>query len=202
MPDNRHSTSLDARRNTSVRPAGHTPAEPYTPSLSGRACPNLTRHVFPENPHGEKILHEGGRAVLRPSAQTFFAGGRGARKRPRTRTAPPVRPKRSAGHRCQRARKAPRFCWHFGHRLATMAGMAKALEIAAVREHCPVSAVRLDVVHFRGRVRSPRRAHSRQKGSRRSCPGRRSSVHSGVRYIQCQDLAASLRLSLGRWRSQ
>ena len=40
---------------------------------------------------------------------------------------------------------------HFGHRLATMAGMAKALEIAAVREHCPVSAVRLDVVHFRGR---------------------------------------------------
>ena len=66
------STSLDARRNTSVRPAGHTPAEPYTPSLSG-------------------------------------------------------------------------------HRLATMAGMAKALEIAAVREHCPVSAVRLDVVHFRGR---------------------------------------------------
>ena len=40
---------------------------------------------------------------------------------------------------------------HFGHRLATMAGMAKALEIAAVREHRPVSAVRLDVVHFRGR---------------------------------------------------
>lgn len=40
---------------------------------------------------------------------------------------------------------------YFGHRLATMAGMAKALEIAAVREHCPVSAVRLDVVHFRGR---------------------------------------------------
>ena len=31
-----------------------------------------------------------------------------------------------------------------------MAGMAKALEIAAVREHCPVSAVRLDVVRLCG----------------------------------------------------
>ena len=40
---------------------------------------------------------------------------------------------------------------HFGHRLAAVTGMAKALEIAAVCEHCPVSAVRLDVVHFRGR---------------------------------------------------
>ena len=40
---------------------------------------------------------------------------------------------------------------HFSHRLATVAGMAKALKIAAIHEHCPVSAVRLDVVHFRGR---------------------------------------------------
>ena len=40
---------------------------------------------------------------------------------------------------------------HFSHRLATVAGMAKALKIATIHEHCPVSTVRLDVIHFRGR---------------------------------------------------
>ncbi len=35
VPDNRHSTSLDARRNTSVRPAGHS-SRTIPPSLSGR----------------------------------------------------------------------------------------------------------------------------------------------------------------------
>ena len=29
--------------------------------------------------------------------------------------------------------------------------MAKALKIATIHEHCPVSTVRLDVIHFRGR---------------------------------------------------
>ena len=40
---------------------------------------------------------------------------------------------------------------HFCQRLSAMAGMTKALQVATVREYRPVSAVRLDVVHFRGR---------------------------------------------------
>ena len=51
-------------------------------------------------------------------------------------------------------------------------------------------------------VRIPCRAHSRQNGSFRSCDGRRSSSHSGVRYIQCQDLASALRRSFGLWAAQ
>lgn len=47
-----------------------------------------------------------------------------------------------------------------------------------------------------------RPAASRQNGSFRSCDGRRSSSHSGVRYIQCQDLASSLRRSFGLWAAQ
>ena len=56
----------------------------------------------------------------------------------------------------------------------------------------------------RGSPGGYRTAHSRQNGSRRSCPGRRSSVHSGVEYIQRQDRDASLRraASLGLCAAQ
>ena len=58
---------------------------------------------------GEKIFYEGGRAVLRHSAQTFLPGeGSQGFLRPRTR--PARAPKRSADHRRQRARKAFCFC--------------------------------------------------------------------------------------------
>ena len=116
------------------------------------ACPNLTRHIFPENPHGEKILHEGGRAVLRHSAQTFFAGGGGGAQGNAAHTHPP-RPCAQAFCRSpppagtQSILLLPHFC----QRLSAMAGMTKALQVATVREYRPVSAVRLDVVHFRGR---------------------------------------------------
>lgn len=60
------------------------------------------------------------------------------------------------------------------------------------------------LVRRRGSPGGYRTAHSRQNGSRRSCPGRRSSVHSGVEYIQRQDRDASLRraASLGLCAAQ
>lgn len=45
-------------------------------------------------------------------------------------------------------------------------------------------------------TRRPRRAHSRQNGSRSSCVGRRSRRHSSVAYIQRHDFDSSLRRSL------
>ena len=72
---------------------------------------------------------------------------------------------------------------HFSHRLATVAGMAKALKIATIHEHCPVSAVRLDVIHFRGRcpVSVPstlpaKRLSQELSGAQIVCPFRRG-VH-------------------------
>lgn len=44
-------------------------------------------------------------------------------------------------------------------------------------------------------TRRPRRAHSRQNGSRSSCVGRRSRRHSSVAYIQRHDFDSSLRRS-------
>ena len=60
------------------------------------------------------------------------------------------------------------------------------------------------LVRRRGSPGGYRTAHSRQNGSRRSCPGRSSSVHSGVEYIQRQDRDASLRraASLGLCAAQ
>ena len=60
------------------------------------------------------------------------------------------------------------------------------------------------LVRRRGSPGGYRTAHSRQNGSRRSCPGRRSSVHSGVEYIQRQDRDDSLRraASLGLCAAQ
>lgn len=150
---------------------------------------------------GKNLARRGacGLAPLRPN---FFCRGEGCKETPRTRTRPARAPKRSAGHRCQRARKAPRFCcisaivlrlWQEWQRLWRLLRSVNTAQSPRCGWMWSTSVAG---------VRSPRRAHSRQKGSRRSCPGRRSSVHSGVRYIQCQDLAASLRLSLGRWRSQ
>ena len=98
----------------------------------------------------KNLARRRGRAVLRPSAQTFFAGGGGQGNAAHTH---PPRPCAQAFRwsSLPAGTQSASLLLHFGHRLATMAGMAKALEIAAVREHCPVSAVRLDVVHFRGR---------------------------------------------------
>lgn len=60
------------------------------------------------------------------------------------------------------------------------------------------------LVRRRGSPGGYRTAHSRQNGSRRSCPGRSSSVHSGVEYIQRQDRDDSLRraASLGLCAAQ
>ena len=57
---------------------------------------------------GKNLARRGacGLASLRPN---FFCRGEGGKETPRTRTRPARAPKRSAGHRCQRARKAPRF---------------------------------------------------------------------------------------------
>ena len=143
---------------------------------------------------GKKSCTKGacGLAAGRPN----FAG-EGCKKH-RARTRPARAPKRSAGHRCQRARKAPRFCCISAIVFATMAGMAKALEIA-LRS---VNTASLRGAAGCGPLPWPasglRAGHSWQKRLAKELSGRRSSVHSGVRYIQCQDLAASaLRLSLG-----
>ena len=64
----------------------------------------------PENPGGEKFSREGRPAVLRHSARTFFGRGEGCKEAPRPRARPARAPKRSVGHRRQRARKASRFC--------------------------------------------------------------------------------------------
>ncbi|MEI3122474.1 MAG: hypothetical protein V8S81_01415 [Oscillospiraceae bacterium] len=47
------------------------------------------------------------------------------------------------------------------------------------------------------RTRMPCFAHSRQYGSRKSWPGRRSSRHSGVEYIQCQNTLSAPRCGRG-----
>ena len=87
---------------------------------------------------------------MRHSAQTFFAGGWVAR------ISAPAHPSRPCAQAFCRSSppagtQSISLLPNFSHRLATVAGMAKALKIAAIHEHCPVSAVRLDVVHFRGR---------------------------------------------------
>ena len=99
---------------------------------------------------GKKSCTKGGVRSCVPPPKLFLPGGGGQGNAAHTH---PPRPCAQAFRwsSLPAGTQSASLLLHFGHRLATMAGMAKALEIAAVREHCPVSAVRLDVVHFRGR---------------------------------------------------
>ena len=80
--------------------------------------------------------------------------------------------------------------WQRWHRLSRLAGSVNSAQSPLWSRMWSTSVAR---------TRSPRRAHSRQKGSRSSWPGRRSSVHTGREYQPCQ-AADSLRAAcLGLW---
>lgn len=159
-------------------------------------------------PRGEKISREGGRAVLRRSAETFLTRGAGSARNPLRASAhvqPHMRAPKAAGNQDRyRRRNASHF--------ARLSAMVLRLWQEWQRLCRLLRSVNFDQSPLCGStwstsvalVRIPRCAHSRQNGSLRSCSGRRSSTHSGVRYIQCQDLDSSLRrvLSLGLWAAQ
>ena len=101
---------------------------------------------------GKKSCTKGGvRSCVTPP-KLFLPGGGGGAQGNAAHTHPP-RPCAQAFCRSpppagtQSILLLPHFC----QRLSAMAGMTKALQVATVREYRPVSAVRLDVVHFRGR---------------------------------------------------
>ncbi len=160
-------------------------------------CPNRTPP--PRISGGEKISCEGGPAVSCGFPKTFSPRGEGPQGSPR---GPPVRAcaqscRRSAGHRrrfcarvCHSSRAVFRL-WQEWHRLSRLLRSQKTAQspLWSVMWSTSVALVRI-----------PLRAHSRQNGSFSSCVGRRSLVHSSVRYIQCHDCASSLRLPvrLGR----
>ena len=111
--------------------------------------PPFSQSPGPNLPWGKNLLRRGacGLASLRPN---FFAGGGVAR------ISAPAHPSRPCAQAFCRSpppagTQSILFLPHFCQRLSAMAGMTKALQVATVREHRPVSAVRLDVVHFRGR---------------------------------------------------
>ena len=71
-------------------------------------------------------------------------------------SAAPARPSRPCAQAFRRSSppagtQSALFLPHFCHGFPTVAGMAEALQVAAVCEHRPVSTVRLDVIHLRGR---------------------------------------------------
>ena len=112
--------------------------------------PPFSQSSVPNLPWGKNLLRRGacGLTPLRPN---FFWPGGGVQG-----SAAPARPSRPCAQAFRRSSppastQSISLLPHFSHRLATVAGMAKALKIAAIHEHCPVSAMRLDVIHFRGR---------------------------------------------------
>ena len=111
-----------------------------------------TPYIPGKSSWGTNLARRGacGLAALRPNF--FCRGGGGGAQGNAAHTHPP-RPCAQAFCRSpppagtQSILLLPHFC----QRLSAMAGMTKALQVATVREYRPVSAVRLDVVHFRGR---------------------------------------------------
>ena len=125
-------------------PSRCAPAAP----LPRRSAPPSRRRTAAESPVGKKSCTEGGPRYSRQRRKLQEAGGRGqgtpqarawASVRPSVRQFPPrsVPPKRSV------------FA-HFRRSLAAVATMAKALEVAWIREHSPVAFVIPDVIHIRG----------------------------------------------------
>ena len=127
----------------------HSSRTIYSLALCG-ACPNRTRPKPPKIPVGKNSRVKGGLRSYATPPELFLTGG-GLQG-----SAAPARPSRPCAQAFCRSSppagtQSISLLPHFSHRLATVAGMAKALKIATIHEHCPVSAVRLDVIHFRGR---------------------------------------------------
>lgn len=167
--------------------------------------------VYPpiaKNPRGENFSCDGGHAVLRTPAETFLAGGGVSARIPASMTRMYAlcarAPKRPADQRRYRLRRAALFChissavlrlWHAWHRLWRLLRSVNLDQSPRCGSMWSTSVAR---------TRRPFLEHSRQNGSRRSCMGRMSWVHSSVEYIQRQALDSSLRrsLSLGLCASQ
>ena len=90
----------------------------------------------------------GGPAVSAAKSQTFLTGGRPEKIPARCLRAAPERPSLPPLLR-KLLRRTPVVFVHFPRRLAAMAAVAQALQIAPVAESCPVSLVVHDVVHVR-----------------------------------------------------
>ena len=127
----------------------HSSRTIYSLALCG-ACPIRTRPKPPKIPVGKNSRVKGGLRSYATPPELFLTGG-GLQG-----SAAPARPSRPCAQAFRRSSppagtQSISLLPHFSHRLATVAGMAKALKIATIHEHCPVSTVRLDVIHFRGR---------------------------------------------------
>ena len=103
------------------------------------------RAFFPTSEgRGEKIPHEGGLAVLHLSSQNFLAPGGGMQRSPR---APSRRGNHAGAPKRSAVFAAPPV--NFRRSFSAVAAVAQALEVRAVGEHRPISAVIRDMIHIR-----------------------------------------------------
>lgn len=161
----------------------------------------------PDSPWGENPTRLGACGLTHPGRNFPGRGGVSARipaSMTRMYALCARAPKRPADQRRYRLRRAALFChissavlrlWHAWHRLWRLLRSVNLDQSPRCGSMWSTSVAR---------TRRPFLEHSRQNGSRRSCMGRMSWVHSSVEYIQRQALDSSLRrsLSLGLCASQ
>lgn len=178
------------------------------PSESGTIAPQLPEsaavrrrlYFAAVSPWGENPARRGGRGIFL-TGQNFARLGEGLQgipTRASSHACTPKRPPISSPEAAQNLRgfrisAAVLRLWQEWHRLCKLPGSVNTAQSPLWSRTWSTSVAR---------VLTPRRAHSRHHGSRRSCSPR-SRFHSGVPYIQRHALASSLRsLGLGWCRSQ
>ena len=135
-------------------PCDSIPAAPSQRFVAFRCAPAAPwpspdcRRTAAKSPVGKKSRMEGGPRYSRPRRKLQQPGGR-VQGTPQARAWASVRPSVRRFPPRSAPPKRPVFA-HFRRSLAAMASVAKALEVAGIREHSPVALVVPDVVHVRG----------------------------------------------------
>lgn len=127
------------------------PSQRFAPTRCVSAAPWPSpdcRRIAADSPVGKKSRTEGGPRYFRQRRKLQPTGGR-VQGTPQARAWASVRPSVRQFFPRSAPPKRPVFA-HFRRSFAAVAAMAKALEVACVREHSPVSLVVADVIHVRG----------------------------------------------------